>query len=144
LAAPGSRFAAALACVALALAACGSGERTFTAQEFVDDANAKGAHLALGEPLSTSEADTELYALRVEAPDSGDGGTDLPALGDEAGSGSLRVEGSSGAAEAEYERCEQAGLLCYRAANVVLVFEADVDPDSLAELARAIRALKAD
>ena len=142
-AAPGSLLGTALACAASALAACGSGERAFSAQEFVDEANAHGANLVLGEPLSTTGT-AELYALRVEAPASGSDATDLPSPGEESGSGSLRVEDSSAAAEDEYRRCDEAGLFCYRAANVVLVFEADADPDSLADLARAIRALRGD
>ena len=135
-------FAASVVSAAvLALAACGSGERTFSAQEFVDEANSNGAHLALGEPLGGEQADAQIYALRVEPVPSGGA---APTLGEGAGSGSLRVEGSSDAAEGEYARCNQAGLFCYRAANVVLVFEADVDPGSLVDLVRAIRALKAD
>ena len=131
-------FAASVVSAAvLALAACGSGERTFSAQEFVDAANANGAGLTLG----GEQAGAQIYALRVEAePASGR----APALGQEAGSGSLRVEESSDAAEDEYARCDRAGLFCYRAANVVLVFEADVDPSSLVDLVRAIRELKTD
>jgi hypothetical protein len=129
---------AALCAAAIALAGCGSGERSFSAQEFVDEANAKGASLALGERLGGEQA--EIYALRV----GGDPGTDGAALGADAGSGSLRVEDSSDAAEGQYARCERAGLFCYRAANIVLVFEADVDPGSLVDLVRAIRALRAD
>jgi hypothetical protein len=133
--------ASAVCAAALAIASCGSGERTFSAQEFVDAANANGAGLTLGEPLGGEQAGAQIYALRVEAePASGR----APALGQEAGSGSLRVEESSDAAEDEYARCDRAGLFCYRAANVVLVFEADVDPSSLVDLVRAIRELKTD
>ena len=123
------RTVAALCAAAIVVAGCGSGERSFSAQEFVDEANANGASLALGTRLGGEQA--EIYALRVGAAAGPDG---APAA--EAGSGSLRVEDSSDAAEAQYARCEQAGLFCYRAANVVLVFEADVDP----ELARRPRA----
>ena len=140
--AAGSTRLAAIACVAAAaLTSCGSDERTFSAQEFVDEANAQGAHLTLGEPLPTDESGTELYGVTVEGPGAEQPDA-APPIPEEAGGGSLRVEETVAAAEAEYERCDQAGLLCYRAANVVLVFEQDADPDSLADLARAIRALE--
>jgi hypothetical protein len=142
--AAGSIRLAAIACfAAAALTACGSDERTFTAQEFVDEANAHGTRLTLGEPLPTDEPGTALYGVTIEGPGAEHPGA-APAIPEEGGGGSLRVEETAEAAEAEYARCDQAGLLCYRAANVVLVFEQDVDPESLAALARAIRALEGD
>ncbi len=133
------RLAALVCCAALAFAACGSGERSFSAEDFVEEANAQGANLSLGEPLEAAQPDAEIYALRLGNPAKG---SEPPALGEEYGSGSLRVEDSPDAAEAEYARCAQAELFCYRAANIVLVFEQDADAEALAELAQAIRALK--
>jgi hypothetical protein len=134
---------AALAIFGLALAACGSGERTFTAAEFVEEANSRGANLELGEPLSTSETDAELYALTIEEPAGHEDAEATPEIGHEHGGGSLRVTGSVEDAEAEVERCEQAvSLFCYRAANIVLIFEQDADPEALSEVAGALRALE--
>ena len=134
---------AALALFGLALAACGSGERTFSAEEFVEEANAHGASLELGEPLSTSESDDELYSLTIEEPASHEDAEAVPEIGHEHGGGSLRVTDSVEDAEAEVERCEQAvSLFCYRAANIVLIFEQDAEPEALSEVAGALRALE--
>lgn len=134
---------AAVALAALALAACGSGERTFGAEEFIDEANAHGASLELGEPLSTSDADVELYAVTIEEPEEVHDSGGEPVIGHEHGGGSLRVTDSVEDAEAEVERCEQAvSLFCYRAANVVLIFEQDAEPEALSEVAAALRALE--
>jgi hypothetical protein len=133
----------AVALAALALPACGSGERTFSAEEFIDEANTHGASLELGQPLSTSETDVELYALTIEEPQSAEGAEADPAIADEHGGGSLRVTESVDDAEAEVERCEQAvSLFCYRAANVVLIFEQDAEPEALSGVAAALRALE--
>lgn len=132
-----------IAAAALGLAACG--ERSFSAQEFIDKANDHGVQLALGEPLSNEEGGAELYAITIEdrhaAEEAASGQLEV---GHEHGGGSLRVEDDNEAAEAQYARCEQAGLFCYRAANIVLIFEADAEPDALAELAKALKAIKAD
>jgi hypothetical protein len=134
---------AAAALAALALAACGSGERSFGAEDFIEEANAHGASLELGEPLSTSEADVELYALTIEEPEEEDDSGDEPAIEHEHGGGSLRVTDSVDDAEAEVSRCEQAvSLFCYRAANIVLILEQDADPEALSDLAGALRALE--
>lgn len=125
---------------ALSLAACG--ERSFTVEEFIDEVNANGVKLALGEPLSTEEGGAELYAITIEDPAADTGAGGEIEIGQDHGGGSLRVEDDTEAAEAEYARCEQAGLFCYRAANIVLIFEADAEPDALAELARALRAIQ--
>jgi hypothetical protein len=143
---PGGSARLALAAVALlglALPGCGSGERSFSAEEFVAEANAHGANLELGEPLSTSEADVELYSLTIEEPPGGEEIGKGPAIEHEHGGGSLRVTESVEDAEAEVGRCEQAvSLFCYRAANVVLIFEQDADPEALSEVAAALRALE--
>jgi hypothetical protein len=148
-AARGSRAAAlALALAALALAACGSDERTFTAQEFVDEVEARGVTLELGRPLSTTDPGTELYDVEVVHAEEGDRpepehGAAEPGL--EHSGGSLRVTEDADEAEEEFRRCEAAvSLLCFRAANVVLVFEQEADPESLAELTVALRGLESE
>lgn len=125
---------------ALANAACG--ERSFTAEEFIDEANAHGVEIALGESLSDEEGGAELYAITLEDEAAAAGPAGEIGIGQDHGGGSLRIEQDTEAAQAEYARCEQAGLFCYRAANVVLVFEADAEPDALAELATALRAIQ--
>jgi hypothetical protein len=143
---PGGSARLALAAVALlglALPGCGSGERSFSAEEFVAEANAHGANLELGEPLSTSEADVELYSLTIVEPPGGEEIGKGPAIEHEHGGGSLRVTDTVDEAEAEVSRCEQAvSLFCYRAANVVLIFEQDAEPEALSEVVGALRALE--
>ena len=68
----------------------------------------------------------------------GDGGGEP-----EHGGGSLRVTDSTQAAEEEHARCEgAASLLCFRAANVVVILEDDVHPAGLARLTDALRAME--
>ena len=115
--------AAAVASV-VALGACGSGPR-FDAEGFVDEANSHGAGLKLGAPLDSSQADTELYEVSIEG-----------------GGGTLTVLDTEEDAEAEHARCDRAGLFCYRAANVVLLFEPDTTPEALAKVAAAFKAMQ--
>jgi hypothetical protein len=116
-----------LALAALAAVACGSGGREFGAEEFVDEANSHGAGLELGAPLDSSQPDTELYEVTSEG-----------------GSGTLTVMSSEESAEAEYARCEDTvSLFCYRAANVALYFE-EAQPDALAHVAAALKAMGSD
>jgi hypothetical protein len=133
----------ALVCAAaLALSACGSGGQTFGAEEFVAEANAEGANLVLGAPLQTSDPEIELYAVTIEEPPSAQAEQGAE-LGGEQGGGSLRVTESDDAAIAEFARCEQAAdLWCYRAANIVLVFQPGSRPEALAGVANAVKGLK--
>jgi hypothetical protein len=138
--------AAGLALAAAALAGCGPDERTFSAEEFVREANGHGADLELGEPLSTSDPNVQLYALitgrkGASAP-SGVTPQSASAGAPEGTAGSLRVTESSDAAESEFDRCEQAGLLCFRAANVVAILQEEAEPAQLTRLRRAVRAMK--
>jgi hypothetical protein len=131
------------------LAACGSDERSFSAEEFVAEANRNGAKLELGIPLSTSETGDDLYALEVGSADEHAKEQELPReqgeLGHEHAGGSLRVSDSVADAEAEYGRCEAAvTLLCYRAANVVVILEEGSEPRDLRALESAIRAMEAE
>ena len=104
-----------------ALAGCG-GEPSFTAEEFVDGVNAEGVELRLGEPLVTDEESKELYAVELEpvgAPPADSEG-EPGHIG-----GSLSVyDENGGGADDEIATCENAAdLLCFRAANVVVVLE---------------------
>jgi hypothetical protein len=119
------RFAALVAAAGLVLGACGSDERSFTAEGFVDEVNSHGAKLELGAPLDTTQEDAELYEVAIPQ-----------------GGGTLKVTDSADAAREEHTRCDEAGLFCYRAANVVLIFEPDTTPQSLANVADAFKALQ--
>lgn len=136
------RAATALSLAALA-AAAGCGEREYSASEFVEEANAHGAGLELGEPLLSSREDTEVYAVEVEpVAATGELGADAH---DAHGGGSLTITADSEAGAAEYERCEGAEtLVCYRAANVVLAVEDELGADELVGVDGAIRALASD
>jgi hypothetical protein len=100
---------------------CG-GEPRFTTEEFVDGVVSQGVKLRLGEPLATEEEGKELYAVEL-APV---GRPRLDSEGERVTSGgSLSVyEENEGDPDAELKTCEMAAdLLCYRAANVVVVLE---------------------
>jgi hypothetical protein len=146
----GSRVLAAAATSLAALTAgCAEGERTFTAEQFVAEANRNGARLELQAPLSATGADAETYAVALEPggekAGGGEGAVAEPEGGEEShehGGGSLQVMDTAGDAEEEHRRCEAAGLLCYRAANMVVIFEQEADPEALARLADALRAME--
>jgi hypothetical protein len=126
-------------CLGAAMAGCGGdGEPTFGAEEFVEAANRNGAGLELGEPLTAAGGEGEIYGVSLRSPPGGDGGGEP-----EHGGGSLRVTDSTQAAEEEHARCEgAASLLCFRAANVVVILEDDVHPAGLARLTDALRAME--
>jgi hypothetical protein len=136
-----------LACAALlagSLTACGD-ETTFTADELVAEVNDRGAQVRLGEQLTTAQDNLELYALRLAgasaAPGvpSGDAGS---APVDVHGGGTLTITEDDDAALAEYERCESAvSLICFRAANAVLIFEGGVPNQDLARIESAVQAM---
>jgi hypothetical protein len=110
----------------IALVGCG-GERTFEPGEFVDTVNDEGADLVLGDELASIEEGVDVYALTFARGDSG---------------GSLIVTGGADAARDEHARCEDAvTLVCYRAANVVLMFDTDPSDQHVARVDAAIRAL---
>lgn len=123
------------------LAGAFDGERTFSAPEFVTDANREGAGLALGEPLQAVGGTSEIFAVELTegAPASEHEGEE--GRGHEHGAASLVIADDSDAAIAEFTRCEGAiSFICYRAANVVLRVESD-DPLQLARIEAAIRGL---
>ena len=134
--------AAILVLCALFATGCG-GEREFQAGEFVDAANEEGAGLVLGDSLTSIEEDVEVFAM--EFAEDGDHAEDEPKGGHAHSGGSLIVAGDAESATEEFERCESAvTLTCYRAANVVLFFDAESTPEHVARVDAAIRALGSD
>jgi hypothetical protein len=109
---------------AMVAAGCG-GASNLSAEEFIQGINDEGVQIKLGAELSSSNG-RELYAVQlVPLP-----GHPEPAPGTEQheheqqGSGSLYVFDDSGAAEQQMDACRgSAGLICYRAQNVVVLFE---------------------
>ena len=123
---------AVLAAVVPLLAGCGE-ERTFDAEEFVEEANARGAGMELGEPLSSADPGSEVHAVELASS-----ATQVH------GGGSLIVVDDVESGQAEFTRCESAAsLTCYRAANVVLRLE-EVSPEQRAQLDEAFSALGSD
>jgi hypothetical protein len=120
-------------------AGCGDGERTFTAPEFVAEANRNGAALELGAPLTVAAGDDEVYGIAIASR----GGNGRAEATGEHGGGSLRVTDDDAAAADEHARCESAAsLICYRAANVVLIFEPGTAARDLARVEAAIRGME--
>jgi hypothetical protein len=136
------RVAAVTLVAVLAGTGCGS-ERSFDPEEFVEEANAEGAGLVLGESLTSIEEGVDVYAISFEEEP---GEHDEPEPGGHAHSGgSLIVTGDADAAREEHARCEQAvTLVCYRAANVVLLFDAEPSDEHVAKVDSAIRALETE
>ena len=129
---------------AVALAACGE-EQTFTAQEMVEEVNEHGAGIRLGEPLTTSQENLELYGIRLSGAPAAPStpGTDQasPPV-DVHAAGSLTITEGDDEAVVEYERCESAAsLVCFRAANAVLILEDTVPNQDLARIEAAISAM---
>ena len=137
----GAKLALPAVAVALTLAGCGAAYDD--AQDFVDAANAEGAGFELGPSLSSSNPDNQIYAVEVE-------GAADPHEGNEGGQahlggGSLTVTPDDDAARAEYDECESAvSLLCYRAGNVTLLLENEIEPDVRERVDAAISALASD
>jgi hypothetical protein len=131
----------ALAAAAVALTGCGEGD-AFTGPELVSELNAEGAELELGEQLPSTREELGVFALRF----ADDPPAELPAAGSEhGGSGSLTITEDSDAGLAEFERCGSTGaLLCFRAANAVLIFEDELAADDRAQLDAALQELSSD
>ena len=106
-------------------AACGD-ERKLTASGFVDQVNEQGVSLQLGRELETTGGAEQLYAVT------------LPGA-----SGSLYVYGDTGGASDQLDACRaSAGLICFRAANVVVVLDEESSPLATQRLAVAIEGLE--
>jgi hypothetical protein len=108
--------------LALTAAGCGSA-KTFTAQEFVDRIQQEGVAIRLG-PRMPSGGDAQgVYSVTLPPLT----GEPAPPPGSDSGpgaSGSLYVFGDTGGAEDELTACRASGgLLCFRAANIVVVLD---------------------
>lgn len=135
------RLALACSALLLLLGGCGDDERKFAPQEFVDEANARGAAIRLEDVLTRNEEDVEVYSVRFT--EAATGVTGEGRIGSAVhGNGTLLALADAAAAEDEYERCLPApSLTCFRAANVVLRFE-DLEPADQARLVSALQALE--
>lgn len=123
----------------IAGAGCG-GERTFTAEEFVDAVNAEGAAIALGGVIAKNQDGLEIREVTfTESVPSATG------AGDETrGSGAMLVLDDAGEAGDELERCEAApAFTCFRAANVLLRFER-IFPEEQARIIQAFQAIASE
>ena len=130
----------------LGATACG-GERSFDANEFIEAANQEGAGLTLGEPLEDDQEDIEAtFALEFETGAAHEGATE----GDgyeagrdhEHGDATLIIGADEAAAIAAYENCEgSVTLVCFRAANVAIVFSGDESGEEAQRLQAALVAL---
>lgn len=119
--------------IAVAAAGCGSGP-TFTAEELIAAVNEHGAALELGEPLASDAAGVEVHTLSLT--DAAGTPADVHA------GGSLLIVDDDDSALAEYHRCEQAAsLICFRAANAVLIFDDTVPRADLDRVQGAVRAI---
>jgi hypothetical protein len=138
---PRALLPAAAAATALAVSGCGAVYDD--AQAFIDAANAEGAGFELGPSLSTTSPDNEIYAITIK-------GAADPAEAREPGQaplggGSIIITPDDNAARAEYDECESAvSLLCYRAANVTLLLEDEIDPAVRDRVDEAISALASE
>lgn len=120
---------AALALIGVLAGCGGDGETTFDAEGFVAAVNAGGAGLELGDELPNTQEGVEVREVKVTR----------------AGGGSIVVAADEEAGRAEHTRCEAAvTLLCYRAANVVLLLEDELAPPERMRLEAAFTALADD
>jgi hypothetical protein len=106
---------------ALVLPGCGSGQ-TFSASEFVEKVKGEGVSMQLGQQLPSSGQNDTVYAVNLPPLP----GEPKPPPGTEGvggSSGSLYLYGDTGSADDEVTACRASGLLCYQAANVVVMLE---------------------
>lgn len=134
-------LALSLVCAATVLSACG-GERTFSAQEFIDEMNDNGAALALGSVLTTNPDGVDIYSISLTELSTGVGSAPQAVPEGLPGSGSMLVLDSADTARSEFARCEQSPeLTCFRAANAVLRFQA-LQAGDQARIVTAIQAIE--
>lgn len=129
---------------AAALAGCGGddeSERTFDAAGFVAAANEQDAGITLGDELETPRSEVTIHEIEFTEATEATGETSPEGEGH--GGGSLSIATSTKVAMEEFSRCENAvTLICFRAANAVLIIENEADPQNLARIEAAIRGLE--
>jgi hypothetical protein len=119
-------LAAAFLFATVAVAGCGS-ERTFTVSEFAEEVNEQGVEMRIGRQLQSSEAN-ELHEITLPRlpglPPPAPGEHEEEQAGERGVPGTLYVFDDAGAAEDQIAACRASGgLVCYRAENVVVLFE---------------------
>ena len=130
-------FGSCIFAILLALTGCGSEGREFTAAELVEELHSNGAPLQLEGPLANDQEHLEVYDLSVSTPNS-------PDAHGHAGGATLTISEDEEAAVAEFQRCESSlTLTCFRVANGVLQL-GDGDPELLAEVEAAVRAMESE
>ena len=130
-------FGSCVLSILLVVAGCGGEGREFTASELVEELHSNGAPLQLEGPLPNDQEHLEVYDLSVSTPSS-------PATHGHAGAATLTISEDEEAAVAEFQRCESSlTLTCFRVANGVLQL-GDGDPELLAEVESAVRAMESD
>jgi hypothetical protein len=120
-------LAAAFLSAAVGLAGCGGEQKTFSASEFIDEVNAQGVEIRLGRPLQGGEG-RELHEITLAQlpglPPPAPGEHEEEHATEEGVGGTLYVFDDTGAAEEQLAACRNSGgLVCYRAENVVVLFE---------------------
>jgi hypothetical protein len=119
-------LAAAFLFATVAVAGCGS-EQTFTASEFAEEVNEQGVEVRIGRQLQSSEGN-ELHEITLPRlpglPPPAPGEHDEEQAGEKGMLGTLYVFDDADAAEEQLTACRNsATLVCYRAENVVVLFE---------------------
>ncbi len=109
------------AVLALLAAGCGGEGKTFSAEEFAAEMNESGVEMTLGQELFTDQEGKEVVEVELEplpgAPTPKEGALENP-------HGSMSVHDEVSGADEQFRNCDQtADLLCYQAANVVIVLE---------------------
>jgi hypothetical protein len=129
-------LAAAFLFATVAVAGCGS-EQTFTASEFAEEVNEQGVEMRIGRQLQSSEGN-ELHEITLPRlpglPPPAPGEHEEEQAGEKGVPGTLYVFDDAGAAEDQIAACRNSGgLVCYRAENVVVLFEeAGIEVEQLA------------
>jgi hypothetical protein len=120
----------------VAVGGCGN-EQTFTASEFADEVNEQGVEMRIGRQLQSSEGN-ELHEITLPRlpglPPPAPGEHEEEQAGEKGVPGTLYVFDDAGAAEDQIAACRNSGgLVCYRAENVVVLFEeAGIEVERLA------------
>jgi hypothetical protein len=119
-------LAAAFLFATVAVAGCG-GEQTFAASEFAEKVNEEGVEMRLGRQLQSGEGN-ELHEITLPRlpglPPPAPGEHEEERAGEKGVPGTLYVFDDADAAEEQTAACRSSGgLVCYRAGNVVVLFE---------------------
>jgi hypothetical protein len=129
-----------LAIILAALAAGCGGERTFTAEEFVEEINAEGAAMEIGEVITENQDGLEILEVSFSEP----AVTPTGGRAESSAHGAMLVLGDAEEAVDEVARCESApAFTCFRAANVVVRFE-EILPEEQARVTQAFEALASE